>query len=311
MLASLSFIFYMAGALAISYAATITLFSNFFGYTVETGVLFFYSLIALFLLVPGLPGQEVRTSFYRLLKLVFFPLNSITFPEVMLADAMTSLSKVLKDIGITLVAFYSQSANSNIVYHHEEGMILVALLASLPFWIRIRQCWVQFKGSDDFWVKLPVTLNLIKYATAFPPIWLAAAASLGYFHPDLPAITAAMAAVNSLYSYTWDIMMDWGLITLTRHGKFIPRQRMMMPVYWYILAAALNLVLRFSWAANRIPQLSNLHSSHLVLMVELAEVSRRSMWNIFRVEWEVMSQQDRLSSKNGDADAVVIKELSP
>jgi hypothetical protein len=39
----------------------------------------------------------------------------------------------------------------------------------------------------------------------------------GYFHPDLPAITAAMAAVNSLYSYTWDIMMDWGLITLTRY----------------------------------------------------------------------------------------------
>jgi hypothetical protein len=35
------------------------------------------------------------------------------------------------------------------------------------------------------------------------------------------------------------------------------------------------------------------------------------MWNIFRVEWEVISQQDRLSSKNGNADAVVIKELSP
>lgn len=38
--------------------------------------------------------------------------------------------------------------------------------------------------------------------TAFPPIWLAAAASLGYFHPDLPLITAAMATFNSLYSFT-------------------------------------------------------------------------------------------------------------
>lgn len=37
--------------------------------------------------------------------------------------------------------------------------------------------------------------------TAFPPIWLAAAASLGYFHPDLPLITAAMATFNSLYSF--------------------------------------------------------------------------------------------------------------
>ena len=41
-----------------------------------------------------------------------------------------------------------------------------------------------------------------RYTTAFPPIWLAAAASLGFFHPDLPAITAAMATINSLYSYS-------------------------------------------------------------------------------------------------------------
>ena len=42
---------------------------------------------------------------------------------------------------------------------------------------------------------------ICRYATAFPPIWLAAAASLGFFHPDLPAITAAAATVNSIYSY--------------------------------------------------------------------------------------------------------------
>ena len=54
-------------------------------------------------------------------------------------------------------------------------------------------------------VFLPIWQILIhltyRYATAFPPIWLAAAASLGFFHPDLPAITAAAATVNSLYSY--------------------------------------------------------------------------------------------------------------
>ena len=71
-----------------------------------------------------------------------------------------------------------------------------------PYRIRIRQCWIQLDGAADPWMKVPITLNLIKYATAFPPIWLAAAASLGYFHPDLPAITAVMATINSLYSYS-------------------------------------------------------------------------------------------------------------
>ena len=73
--------------------------------------------------------------------------------------------------------------------------------------IRIRQCWVQLDGATDNWLKVPITLNLIKYATAFPPIWLAAAASLGYFHPDLPAITAVMATINSLYSYSVRIVL--------------------------------------------------------------------------------------------------------
>jgi hypothetical protein len=66
--------------------------------------------------------------------------------------------------------------------------------------------------------------------------------------------------------------MDWGLISFTRTFRVIPRQRMMLPTICYILAAAVNLVLRFSWAANRIPQLAMLHSSHLVLMVEVGEV---------------------------------------
>jgi len=39
-------------------------------------------------------------------------------------------------------------------------------------------------------------------------------------------------------------------------------------------------------------------SAQLVLVVQLAELSRRSMWNVFRVEWEVISQQDRLAGKS-------------
>ena len=87
---------------------------------------------------------------------------------------------------------------------------------------------------------------------------------------------------------------------------------MMLPLYCYILAAIINLILRFSWAANRIPQLSNLHSSHLVLMVELLEVGRRSMWNIIRIEWEVIVQADRASS-NKDLPTLVDanKDVSP
>ena len=104
------------------------------GMTVESGVTIFYLLLCVLLITPSIYGQEVRGSFFRLLRLVFFPSNSITFPEVLLADAMTSMSKIFKDLGVTFVAIYSQYYNGKIWEYHEIGMILIALLASLPFW---------------------------------------------------------------------------------------------------------------------------------------------------------------------------------
>jgi len=85
--------------------------------------------------------------------------------------------------------------------------------------------------------------------------------------------------------------MDWGLISFTKTGRVYWRPRLLLPVTFHIIAAAINLVLRFSWAANRIPYFQSLHPSHMILIVEIAEVFRRSMWNIFRVEWEIIVKQ--------------------
>ena len=120
--------------LAIIYSLAMTLFANMLGMTVETGIFLFYAILLLLVILPRVPGHDIRSSFFRLVKLVFFPINSITFSEVLLADAMTSMSKVLKDIGITIIALISQFSSTSIVDHHETGMVLVALLASLPFW---------------------------------------------------------------------------------------------------------------------------------------------------------------------------------
>ena len=59
--------------------------------------------------------------------------------------------------------------------------------------------------------------------------------------------------------------MDWGIFTITRKGRIIPRsrQRMSLPLYLYIFAAIINLILRFSWAANRIPQVRNFFKKRL------------------------------------------------
>ena len=191
------------------YALIMTFVSTLLNLSIESGILIFYiSLLGLFILPTNfIPENESKTHFMKLCKLIFFPATSIHFTEVLFADALTSLSKVCKDFCITLISFYAYFTNTDIVSYHYVGMILVALFASFPFWVRIRQCWIQYVGVNDSQSKISILLNIIKYFSAFPSIWIAAAASLGYFHPNLPTITAIMASINSIYGFLVSLFM--------------------------------------------------------------------------------------------------------
>jgi hypothetical protein len=111
-----------------------TFISNVFGLSVEMGITSFYVIVLFINAVPRLPGIDTKISFIRLLKMIFFPGTSISFNEVLLADALTSLSKVFKDFGVTLIALYCYFFEHSIINYHEVGMIIVALLSSLPYW---------------------------------------------------------------------------------------------------------------------------------------------------------------------------------
>jgi hypothetical protein len=70
----------------------------------------------------------------------------------------------------------------------------------------------------------------------------------------------------------------------------------------YAAATVVNLLLRFSWRASRLPGLRTLHSANLILLLEVAEVCRRAMWNVIRIEWEMIVQQDKLLAVKHEDD---------
>lgn len=98
--------------------------------------------------------------------------------------------------------------------------------------------------------------------------------------------------------------MDWGLLTFTRNGRVLRRQRTFYPVFVYVMAVVINLILRFSWTINRWPGCQQLHSSIIVLVIELGEVIRRALWNCFRIEWEVLVQQEKINAAKDGGDMV-------
>jgi myo-inositol-1(or 4)-monophosphatase len=294
---SKSYVLGICGVLIVLYSLIMTISVSAMGLTIETGVLLFYVTILIAHFLPWSFGQDHQYTFYRLLRTVIFPGHTITFSEVLLADALCSISKLLKDFGTTVVVIYATLRHEDAIVYHNSAMILVAVFASIPFWIRVRQCMIQLDSCPDSIAKIPVMLNILKYMSSFPPIWLTAAASLGYMHPHMPQFITTAAVINSLYSFLWDVIMDWGLLTFTRDGRVLRRQRLHLPLFTYFFLVIINFVLRFSWFVNRLPGFDHLHSSIIVLVIEVGEVFRRAMWNIYRIEWEVISQQEKALEK--------------
>lgn len=299
---SLSALFLIPLLLLAVYAVVMTFLSNSLGFSIVSGVTAFYLSIAFLHFMPFSLGVDGRIGFFRLLRAVLWPSAAPAFPEVLLADALTSLSKVLKDLGTYFVVLYATLKGIPVIDCHDSAMIFLAFLASLPFLIRVRQCFLQLETCPDFTAKLIVLVNLGKYLTAFPPIWITAVSSLGFVSPNLPQILTVAAFLNSIYSFLWDILMDWGLLgNFCREGRLLrrPRGAVSWPIYFF--AALVNLALRFSWTINRWPGFSQLHSSVIVLLIEVGEVCRRALWNVFRIEWEGIQQWERVSTKEDPA----------
>jgi hypothetical protein len=82
----------------------------------------------------------------------------------------------------------------------------------------------------------------------------------------MPTVIAVSATVNSLYSFAWDVVMDWGFISFSRECKVLVRQRLLLPLPTYFIALALNLLLRFSWTVNRFPGFNKVLNSTYSLL---------------------------------------------
>ncbi|KAK7053436.1 protein-ER retention protein [Paramarasmius palmivorus] len=158
---------------------------------------------------------------------LFINMNSpVYFADVVFADIFTSFAKVLGDVLLSLRMLLP--GNSMLLAPNDQGWSrwVAPTIMSLPYLVRFRQCIVEWTHQDNE-SNRPL-FNAIKYATAFPVIYLSAAqrivesdilkdkgseAAGGVWHGEHPLFRLWLlsAAVNSLYSYWWDVTNDWGL----------------------------------------------------------------------------------------------------
>jgi len=231
------------------------------------------------------------------------PFTPVTFWHVIVADYLTSMAKALGDAHVTgCVAartFLGQSAARGVVWEETRGSCvqseLNAWALALPFWCRLFQCLAVLRKTGEqknFW-------NACKYATAFPLVYA------GYLDGIAPSehtkkLVVVAAVAQSTATFCWDLFMDWGLFRKRRGallcGLFEPDQ-MREPkslvlrrasdarVYAaYGLLVAFNFSLRFAWALAVFGHVST--RGFGMAAFELAEIARRTVWALFRIEWE-------------------------
>lgn len=214
-------------------------------------------------------------------------------------DVLTSLVKVIIDMsyGMCYVFDFSWLNKTSHIVHDTQGCAdshvftryITPVLLALPLWLRFMQC---LKRYNDTQKRVPNLPNAGKYAMAHTVV------IVGAFHinfSDMDGFGLLHIAwltcfiISTLYSFSWDVFMDWGLGD-REHGGL--RAKLMFHHPWkYYVAIAVDFVLRFSWTLTLVPATSQYPFSHyiqtrLVNVMAAIEISRRTMWSWLRLENE-------------------------
>ncbi|WFD06813.1 protein-ER retention protein [Malassezia vespertilionis] len=190
-------------------------------------------LIALWV-ISG-PFRGIQKASIRILRRLLSPSiqQTIQFSDVIAADILTSFAKVLGDVWLSfviLVCLCDGIIVGERVLWSQQSSMAIPILSSVPYLIRLRQCISEYRTSAPLGrqpkSKRPL-YNALKYASAFPVIWLSAwqqnahdvLAKNNARHTFMsmrldglfPSLWLVSVLFNTLFSFWWDITNDWGL----------------------------------------------------------------------------------------------------
>lgn len=214
---------------------------------------------------------------------------SVQFKDFFLGDEMCSLMFSLSCLWLFGCSYNTHWAEGKCDF--QRTWWRAALMSLFPF-LRLTQCfrrWFDSKRTDHIHM-----VNAGKYVMSVVQCWIYVywrwneAPQSGRY----AAIMAVISTVNSLYSTSWDILMDWSLLQV--HSKPYPllRNTLWFSSAWYLYYVAIvtNIYIRFAWTIYFYPGSST--QVFRGYLVGLLEMLRRWQWNFLRVENEHLGNSD-------------------
>jgi hypothetical protein len=102
--------------------------------------------------------------------------------------------------------------------------------------------------------------------------------------------------ISSLYAYTWDIKMDWGLMDSNPEENTLLREEIVYSSKnYYYFGILEDFILRFGWTVSvSLTHLGYNQGELLTTILAILEVFRRFVWNFFRLENEHLNNCGKL-----------------
>ncbi|KAI5735018.1 hypothetical protein M8J77_013156 [Diaphorina citri] len=238
-------------------------------------------------------------------RMIAAPFFHVGFADFWLADQLNSLTVALLDF-YYLFCFYanndslSEPINTDLTAFQSMldtdltafQSMLGPVMNCVPAWIRFMQCLRRYRDSKE---AFPHLANAGKYSTTFFVVIFSYLLKVykekdqsvmdnPFFYPWLAA-----SVISSIYSYIWDIKMDWGLFDKNAppDNPFLREETVYSSTGFYYFAILEDLTLRFSWlGAFFLVHNDYLESDTMLCLTGPLEVFRRFFWNFFRLENE-------------------------
>ena len=159
---------------------------------------------------------------------------------------------------------------------------LLGFFTTLPAIWRALQCLRRYYDSKNWF---PHLANFAKY---MGNILYYMTLSLYRINitPQYRAIFITFAAINGIYCSFWDVAFDFSLGNPYAEHPFLRDRLAYRRVWVYYVAIVADVVLRQQWIFYAIFRNDIQHAATLSFLIGLAEVLRRGMWSLFRVENE-------------------------
>lgn len=267
----------------VAYTSLIVINGNQYSFFFEIVPVLTLVLLIYKILVNG--DYRLYATFKRIL-LGRIDTKALRLNDILLSDSLTSYAKILLDLANYLTYIFQGPE----VKLDNAGWDLVVLV--IPQLIRLSQCWHEWSISKK--KNKQAFLNFIKYSTnVFPLVMIYITRTFkdgnGKSNGSILLLEKFLIALNSVYTFYWDVFVDWDYHTVKRSDLIQTSNKYM--VFFYS-SVGYDFSLRFLWLWKFIftnfYYFNDSNVQFKLFTMHVFELTRRFVWCIHRLNTEAL-----------------------